>query len=79
VVGKYSDSSIEIDSTLCPDKRPKVTLRRHTSAMVPNFVERVGLARTGGKQAILKRADHRFMERIEFVSHKEVPPFLRLS
>jgi len=32
----------------------------------------------GGKQAILKRADHRFIELIEFVSHMGVPPFLRL-
>jgi hypothetical protein len=24
----------------------------------------------GGKQAILKRADHRFIKRIELVSHK---------
>ena len=30
---------------------------------------KVGLARKGGKQAILKRADHRFIERFEFVSH----------
>ena len=37
--------------------------------MTPNFVQEVGLARTGGKQALLKRADHRFIERIEFVSH----------
>jgi hypothetical protein len=37
--------------------------------MAPNVVQRVGLERTGGKQAILKRADHRFIERIEFVSH----------
>src|SRR5580700_3311687 len=37
--------------------------------MAPNFVQRVGLARAGGKQAILKCADHRFIERSEFVSH----------
>src|ERR1700722_17118725 len=43
--------------------------------MVPNFVQRVGLARTGGKQAILKRADHRFIERIEFVSHNGCASF----
>ena len=33
------------------------------------------LARIGGKQAILKRADHRFIELIELVSHRG-PPFL---
>ena len=45
--------------------------------MVPNFVQRVGLApaRTGGEQAILKRADHRFIERIEIVSHKGLTSF----
>jgi hypothetical protein len=43
--------------------------------MAPNFVQRVGLARTGRKQAVLKRADHRFIERIEFVSHNGRPPF----
>jgi hypothetical protein len=46
--------------------------------MVPNFVERVGLARRGGKQAILKRADHRLNERIEFVSHKGRTSFPQL-
>jgi hypothetical protein len=34
-------------------------------------LEIVCLARIGGKQAILKRADHRFIELIEFVSHRE--------
>ena len=47
--------------------------------MVPNFVERVGLARTGGKQAILRRADHRFIKRIEFVSHNGRTSFPKLS
>ena len=42
---------------------------RHTSAIAPKFVERVGLARTGGKQAVLMRADHRFFGRIEFECH----------
>jgi hypothetical protein len=45
--------------------------------MVPklNFcLEIVCLARIGGKQAILKRADHRFIELIEFISHLGVPP-----
>lgn len=51
---------------------------RHTSAMVPNFVQRVGLAKTGEKQAILKRADHRFIERLEFVSHNGLTSFPRL-
>jgi hypothetical protein len=37
--------------------------------MPPNFVQRVALAGTGGKQAIPKGADRRFIERIEFVSH----------
>jgi len=37
--------------------------------VAPNLVDRLGLARTGGKQAILKRADHRFIKRIEFESH----------
>ena len=46
--------------------------------MVPNFVWRVGLAKTGGKQAILKRADHRFIERIEFVSHNGRTSFPQL-
>src|SRR5579862_3971530 len=46
--------------------------------MVPNLVYRVGLARTGRKQAILERADHRFIERIEFVSHKGHTSFPQL-
>jgi hypothetical protein len=46
--------------------------------MAPNFIQRVGLARTGGKQAILKRADDRFIERIEFVWHNGHTSFLRL-
>ena|SRR5258708_7631161 len=33
---------------------------------------------TGGKQAILKRADHRFIERIEFVSHNGRTSFPQL-
>lgn len=58
-----------MDSTLCPDKRPKVISEAHFGAMAPNFAKRVSLARTGGKQAILKRADHRFIKRIELASH----------
>jgi len=46
--------------------------------MLPNFVQRVGLAGTGGEQAILKRADHRFIERIEFVSHNGRTSFPQL-
>ena len=46
--------------------------------MLPNFVQRVDLARTGGKQAILKRADHRFIERIELVSHNGSTSFPQL-
>jgi hypothetical protein len=37
--------------------------------MAPNLVEMVGLARTGGKQVILKCAGHHLIERVEFVSH----------
>ena len=46
--------------------------------MVPNLVQRVGLARTGGKQAILKRADRRLIKRIEFVSHNGCASFPQL-
>jgi len=46
--------------------------------MAPNFVQRIGLARTGGKQAILKRADRRFIKRIEFVSHNGCTSFPQL-
>jgi hypothetical protein len=46
--------------------------------MVPNFVQRVVLAGTGGKQAILKRADHRIIQRIEFVSHNGNTSFPQL-
>jgi hypothetical protein len=67
VFEQYSDSYAKTDSMLCLGKT-NGHFRRHTSAVSPNLVERVGLARTGGKQAILKRADHRFIER-EFVSH----------
>src|SRR5262245_17364270 len=42
---------------------------RHTSAIAPNVVLRIGLARTGGKQAVLMRADHRFVGRFEFAFH----------
>ena len=42
--------------------------KRRTSAVGPNW-SGVGLAGTGGKQAILKRADHRFVERIDFITH----------
>ena len=47
--------------------------------MLPKFVEKVGLAGTGGKQAILKCADDRFFERIEFVWHNGCTPFPKLS
>ena len=70
--------SFEIDSTLVPIKT-EGHLRRHTSAIVPKpGLERVGLARTGGKQAILKRADHRLNKRIEFVSHNGFTSFPQL-
>lgn len=60
--------------TPCPKKKTKGHFRRHTPAVTPNFVERVGLARRGGKQVVLTRADHRF-KRIEFVSHNRLTSF----
>jgi hypothetical protein len=41
--------------------------------MPKRYLGKVGLARTGGKQAILKRADHRFIQR--FVSHNGCTSF----
>jgi hypothetical protein len=42
---------------------------------VPNWVEKVGLARTGGKQVTLKRADHRRIKRAKFISHNGFTSF----
>jgi hypothetical protein len=78
-LGDIRIHKVEIDYTLGPNKALKSFEETHSGYDAETMLERVGLARTGGKQAILTHADHRFIELIEFVSHTDIPPFFRLS
>jgi hypothetical protein len=50
----------------------------HSECVVRVKVKRVGLARTGGKQAVLKRADHRFIDGVELTLHNGRTSFPQL-
>ena len=72
--------NIQIHRYTGPHKT-QTSLTRHTSAAMPKLLskERVGLARTGGKQALLTCADHRSIDLAGFVLHNGDASFRRLS
>jgi len=59
-----------------PHKTQKSFEETHVGYGAETLSRESGLARTGGKQALLTRADHRSVDRIGFVSHNWVSPFL---
>src|SRR5262245_18734288 len=60
--------SLRVESTLCPNKRPR-SLKETHAGYSAELCLKSWPSEEGGKQAILKCADHRFVEQLEFVTH----------